>query len=310
MIQGMRRSGTTFLYDVLCADDRFDAYYEPLAPAIRKAVGGGSRIRDVDFFDKIRRVRAEFGRRRPELDLASLNCGAPRSAEAEVSAEFGQEVSDYLDFLLQRADWSLLKFVRAAAKLPALAALDPGVKVVHIVRDPRAVTTSFLFGKGQKHADLFQDPAAFFEHGNDSDGPGQLQALQLADHLIEVGTLAVKPEAPTAHKLLGLWQWHFRVTHTDGMKALGGSRYLLLRHEDVLENPEPSIDAIYALLGQEVPGAVRRWMKAHLDPTPRIFVPDDPRWRSAFEALAMGDDLVEAGYPRILEADVTEGSRP
>jgi len=304
-IQGMRRSGTTFLFDVLSADDRFDTYYEPLAPARRKAVGGGSRIRDVDFFDKIRQVRAEFGRGRPGLDLARLNQGAPRSCAAEFASEFEPDVADYVSFLFERADWSLLKFVRASAKLPALLRLRPDLKVVHIVRDPRAVVTSYLFGKGRKHADRYRDPAAFFGHDGSSEGPMQLQALMLADQLIADGLLALRSDAPTVLKLLGLWKWHFRVTHGDGIRVLGANRYLLVRHEEILARPESSIESIFALIGEEVPGPVRHWLHQHLDPEPRIFEPFDCRWRDAIGALAMEDELTEAGYEGILEANVT-----
>jgi hypothetical protein len=37
----MCRSDTTFLYDILSVDGRFDAHYEPLAKAQKVAKGGG-----------------------------------------------------------------------------------------------------------------------------------------------------------------------------------------------------------------------------------------------------------------------------
>ena len=40
-IQGMRRSGTTILFDILWEDERFDCYYEPFAAAKKEVWGGG-----------------------------------------------------------------------------------------------------------------------------------------------------------------------------------------------------------------------------------------------------------------------------
>ena len=37
-IQGMRRNGTTILFDLFCEDDLYDCYYEPLAAAVKPAI--------------------------------------------------------------------------------------------------------------------------------------------------------------------------------------------------------------------------------------------------------------------------------
>ncbi len=43
-IQGMRRSGTTILYDLFSADPSLTCFYEPLA-AGRPSIGGGIRMK-------------------------------------------------------------------------------------------------------------------------------------------------------------------------------------------------------------------------------------------------------------------------
>ncbi len=87
-IQGMRRSGTTFLFDILSADGRFDGYYEPLAKAKRRALGGGSGVSKEDFFHKIRETRNAFASfyNLPNTDI--LNYGAPRCPELELKWTF------------------------------------------------------------------------------------------------------------------------------------------------------------------------------------------------------------------------------
>ena len=49
-IQGMRRSGTTILFDILSVDPYFDSYYEPFAAANKEAIGGGSGMHKLIFF--------------------------------------------------------------------------------------------------------------------------------------------------------------------------------------------------------------------------------------------------------------------
>ena len=55
-VQGMRRSGTTILYDLLYEDPLLTCFYEPLASA-RPAVGGGSGVRDLDLSRRPKHLR-------------------------------------------------------------------------------------------------------------------------------------------------------------------------------------------------------------------------------------------------------------
>ena len=89
-IQGLRRSGTTFLFDIFLEDDRFACHYEPFARALA-SVGGGSGVHDADLFESVRAKRASFLDRYPEWSsrcpdfsaLNFLNYGAPRLPELE-----------------------------------------------------------------------------------------------------------------------------------------------------------------------------------------------------------------------------------
>lgn len=299
-IQGIRRSATTFLFDVLCADGRFDAYYEPLAAARRPAVGGGSQVRAEDFFEKIRRVRKEYAEAVGLDDPRVLNWGAPRNAELETGQEWDPWVEGYLQFLLDRSDHTLLKFVRAYDKVERLQELDPGACLFHIVRDPRAVATSFLFGKGQVHRALFARPDTFFGYRGDpgrdgAEGPRNLQALQVADWLSEQGQLDVDPDGPVYERLLALWGYHFRQTHRDG-RACFGERYRLVRYEDLLQRPEDTLAQLYAALGESCRPSALQWLQTHAAERPQVFAESDSRWAKSLERLGLGPSLAEAGY--------------
>jgi hypothetical protein len=301
-IQGLRRSSTTFLFDVLLADPRFVGWYEPLAAAKVKAVGGGSRMSDVDFYEALRDARARFAAQSGLADPDVLNHGAPRRPELELDSDLPGPVAAYVNFLCDEAEFTVLKFVRAWRKLPALVAARPTAKIVHIVRDPRAVVTSFLFGKGRKNAARYDDAAAFFEQHGPAKGN---QGLAIADALIASGELTIGSDDPHALKLLGVWQHHFRSAHRDGLR-LGAARYLLLRHEDLLAAPLDAIGRVYRLIGEDVPQSVTDFLTTRLDPRPRIHEPEDPRWTAMFERLALAPELLAAGYPEIAGATTAE----
>lgn len=292
-IQGLRRSSTTFLYDILLADPRFDGYYEPLAAAQKQAIGGGSRMSDVDFFEKIRDVRRRYCESIGSSEIELLNHGAPRDPKVELERELPKLVEGYVRFMTEQSEWTVLKFVRAWRKLAFLGARFPNAKILHIVRDPRAVVTSFLFGKGQKNAARFKSPEDFFGLADNAKGN---QGIQVANELIARGELRLPESATNAEKLLGLWQVHFRSSHDDGTQKLGPKQYLLVRHEDFLERAGETVERIYAFLGDAVPDSVREFLRAKLDPRQRIYEPNDPRWQRMIESVGCQRELREAGY--------------
>ena len=72
-IQGMRRSGTTILYDALLEDPALDCFYEPLRED-DVTVGGGSGAREDDSFAETRRLRDAFREAEfPDLDSTDFN---------------------------------------------------------------------------------------------------------------------------------------------------------------------------------------------------------------------------------------------
>ena len=163
LIQGMRRSGTTILYDLISADPLLRCFYEPLA-AGRPAIGGGSGLRDVDLFADVRDAREAFAALHVELeDTSLLNYGAPRDWRLEFERSLPPIVREYLRFLLAQHQAVAMKFTRMSCKIPVLAEIAPQAKLIHLVRDPRAVAVSYLFGKHHRRREQMQDPDAFFE---------------------------------------------------------------------------------------------------------------------------------------------------
>ena len=154
-----------------------------------------------------------------------------------------------------------------ARHMPLLARLWPGAQFVHIIRDGRDVTCSWM----------------------------------------EKGWLAGAP-----HRIGSIWADVVTIARRDGAE-LGADRYLEVRYEDLVAEPEPTLRAICAHLGEEFTPKLltpaRRTSDswgAH-DKAPYVHAIRDTsvgRWRSeltsdqqALVASAAGDLIEELGYP-------------
>ena len=305
-IQGVRRSGTTFLFDVLGMDARLSGYYEPLGLSIRPSLGGGSGIRGEDYFEKVRDVRAAFLGTGDASALRSLNEGGPDRPEVEFEPDFRPQTVRYLRYVLEREpNQALLKFVRAACKARALARLAPGAFFLHIVRDPRAVVTSFLLGKQQRHRGRFQRGEDLFAQDHVASGRRQF-AQGLLQHLPNAKEFSGFERFPDYMQLLALWAYSFARTHRDAARAFK-ARYVLLRHEDLLADANATMSRLYEDLGLEaMPDEVRRWLEAHVQRAPICWSPHNRHWFQAFDRLKIRGVLEAAGYENLDDAPMKD----
>ena len=291
-VQGMRRSGTTIVYDALLEDGGLRCLYEPFT-SDKVAIGGGSGMRGHDLFAEVRALRERFRReRRPELDTTLLNHGAPRDPELELQRDLPDYCSEYLRFLLEQAPDNLVKEVRLYCKLPVVAEISPGASVLHVVRDPRAVASSIMLGRGRKRRRLFEDPDAFFTHRSE-------RSLFASRALSEV--LLRRPEhrhlrgCPDLERILLVWRFTFEEARRDGLRCFG-DRYRLMRHEDLTADPARGVAAIYALLARRPPPHVLDWAERNVSAREDVFAPTDARWARAAARVGLEPALRAAGY--------------
>jgi hypothetical protein len=302
-IQGMRRSGTTILFDALLEDPEVTGFYEPLREQ-DVTVGGGSGARSDDAFAATRELRERFARERyPEVPIDEFNWGGPREPELELEPDLPDHCLELLRHLLElgrqaegRRD-TAIKETRLYMKVPVLAGLDPDAALVHVVRDPRAVAASIVLGRGWRRLRKLRTANDFF---TDRVERKLWSSREISTRLLERSGYPAIDEPSNVERVLLTWRLTFEAPRIEG-RRLFGDRYLLLRNEDLRSDPGGSIARVYRLLGRPVPDAVATWAKRNVKSGQRIFAGKDPRWLSSFERLGMGEAIEQAGYPELLE---------
>lgn len=293
---GLRRSGTTILYDALREDDDLECFYEPLREQ-EATIGGGSGARDEDAFADTRERREAFRTERyPDLQPELFNWGGPRAPELELEAELPPFVREFLASLLEAAPDVAIKETRLHHKLGEVAALDPDAIVVHLVRDPRAVTASMLLGR-RRRTDIYPDADTFFTART---GRRLWSSRRISEAAaVSLRSLELPNDIPDFLRPLIVWKIAFQTTDGDG-RRLFGDRYMPVRLEDLRADPARELDRIYSALGRSVPGDVASWAAENIRSDADIHLADDPRWARAAALLEMQPELERAGY-----ADIT-----
>jgi len=292
-IQGMRRSGTTILFDIFWEDGNFDCYYEPLAAANKEALGGGSGVHSVDYFDKIRDCRKTFMLRYQQLENVDLlNYGAPRLPILEFESDVPDYVREYIKFMISQSEHTLIKFTRIYCKVRVLWEIDPEAKFIHIVRDPRAVTASYLFGKGQRNKDRYPNEKIFFKKRSNYSA---WSSFPFSEYILGTPEYSHLKKCEDFLRILVIWKYNFKKTHEVG-KNLFGKNYLLLRHEDLLCDTRNTLKSIYDFIEMPLPLNVLNWALEKVNSRSNLFAPDNPLWGKAFKKLNMDEELSISGY--------------
>jgi len=259
-IQGMRRSGTTILYDAFAEDPELQRFYEPFREEA-ETPGGGSGARAEDLFAETRELRRQFKRElRPEVPLELFNHGGPRAPALELHPALPSWGVDLLRFLLGQAPNVLLKEVRLFRKVPDLHRVDPDAALVHIVRDPRAVAGSMLLGRGRRHSARYADADAFFEAWTRRK---LWSSTAIARNVLAAGEHeGLERGVPDFMRPLVVWKAAWESLRTDG-RRLFGERYVPIRLEDLRIDPEGELHRIYDAIGRSTPDGVREWAESN-----------------------------------------------
>ena len=306
VIQGMRRSGTTILYDALLEDPELHCFYEPLREE-GETPGGGSDARESDPFTETRELRRAYrDANHPDVPIEEFNWGGPRDPALELEPELPDHCAGFLRELLVRDEQVLIKETRLYDKLPAvhrLAGEDP--VLVHVVRDPRAVAASMMMGRGRKRAEAYPTPDSFF---GERERRKLWSSRQLSQLLLRRPEYSHLRRPANYVRVLLVWKHTFESTFREG-RRLFGDRYVLLRNEELRADPAAGIAKVYRAAGRHTPPAVAEWARGKVRPPEVPYAATDPRWTEAFASLGMRDALEDAGYP-VLADEVADARAP
>ena len=291
-IQGMRRSGTTILYDALREDPGLRCFYEPLREQAETR-GGGSGARDEDAFGETRELRQAFrDSHYPNLAIEDFNWGGPRRPALELDPDLPPHCRDWLGYLLGQDRRVVIKETRLANKVPVLAQLDPDAVLIHVVRDPRAVTASIVLGRGRRQLERLKDADGFFADRK----PRKLWSSRaISEQLLGSPLYGEIKDPSNVLRVLLVWRECFETTWSEARRHLG-ERYLLLRNEDMRTNPEGTLGRIYSQLGRPLPREVVRWAQENVREPEPVFAGEDPRWRVELERAGIAQAMATAGY--------------
>jgi hypothetical protein len=297
LMQGMRRSGTTILYDALLEDPGLHCFYEPFREDA-ETPGGGSGARTTDPFAETRGLRRAYRDEHwPGLDLAEFNLGGPGNPEREIGPEMPEHCAGFLRTLLDRDEPVLIKETRLYDKLEAVRGLTPEDAVlVHVVRDPRAVAASMMTGKSRSRA--YGTADEFFA---EREKRKLWSSRALSRILLQRPEYAHVRRPANFERILLVWKHTFESTRREG-RLLFGDRYVLLRNEELRADPVAAIARVYEAARRETPAAVAEWARGKVREPEVPFAATDPRWSEAFTELDMGPALRDAGYAQIAES--------
>lgn len=292
ILQGMRRSGTTIVYDALAQDDELSLWYEPLAAATHPAIGGGSGARQIDVFSQLRQARQCFAQDHSLADTDILNYGAPRDAALEFLPDLPDVVEQYLRFLIEHPGPVAAKFTRIYAKVPVIHQLFPTAGFVHLVRDPRAVVMSYLFGKKRRYEKRTSPPRVFFGRRSERSA---WSSYPFSERIRLEYQHEDLPEPTDLERVLLVWRYTYEKVRDDSASTFG-TRAIRVRHEDFCADPADELERMYSLLGRTVPGATVAWAEANLRTPAPIHAVNDRRWRIALERMNMIETVRSCGY--------------
>ena len=277
----MRRSGTTILFDALLEDPELRCFYEPLR---EQDVIGRRRQRGA----RHRRVRGDAGRCASSSSACTTrtsrsrsSTGAGRATRRSSSTTAARPCRELLAFLIEGTRGR----DQGDAPLPQARRRRrdrPGARLVHLVRDPRAVTASIMFGRRGRHGERFPTADAFFEARSErklwSSG-GSRSAHRRARLDPEIA------DPPDFMRVLAVWRPRSRRPPGGGQCSASATCGCATRTSRRSRRPGASVP----LLGRPMPNEGQAPGRSSTSAPRPIPFEDDPRWAEAAERSVSRD---------------------
>ena len=197
---------------------------------------------------------------------------------------------NYLEFLLHSDPRVAIKFTRMHHHLDVLKKIAPDGRLLLAVRDPRAVASSYLYGRGQKHRGIYETEQDFFKKSTNRN-PWSMRALSnelIGEHY--PGTLFSDLE-----RVLLLWKHKNQKMIKDG-EYYFESRHKVMRHEYFLLDAPAAMNSVFDFLELEIGAAQYEWAKTNIQRTSSLPYKNSVFWDEVFAKLEMSDLVASLGY--------------
>lgn len=287
VVLGLRRSGTTALWEVLRQDPQHICYDEPLSPLLELLPANNAKGTWDEFI--ARRARDPAG-------WAVQFAPVPRGEELTPQLTLAQ--GRYLRHLCADGP-AVIDETRATGKLAPLRAVIGPAVFVHLYRHPVAFASSHMiasqnprFLRQRLHRlGLFRRWFYFDAWGMESFWRAPLRDATTA-LLRREGIIAPAPRAPAIQKLLALWLMSFRRLERQGPR-LCGEGFVSMSFEAFCADPIRHLGALYARACR----APFSFEVGSIHTAARGYRPDDPRWRAAAEAVGFSEAELARFFP-------------
>ena len=291
-ILGLRRSGTTLLFNILRQDKRFVSFDEPFSPAIRDVPNYFAKGTWNSYYRIFEEGPREF------WDLISSI-----SWDEELDSGLTPKQVAWLEYLLSRGASVLIDETRLHSKMDALQRLVPNASIIHLHRSASAFTSSHLIPREPSNGFLNcirsrsaqQYRKIVFWRPNRPFDSWQIESIigtkpnQCFGQMLEREHIDAERvfSGGAVSKLLAYWLLHFRRIEADG-KRLFGSRFLSVKFESFCENPTQLGKIIHKLSGIDVETAdfdkVQHARGAHMS--------DSIKWKEKAALAGFGDQEI------------------
>lgn len=283
LIVGLRRSGTTILWETLSQNPEYTGYDEPFHPRL----WSGVRENDKGTWDTL----GEFWEKHGGPPVAGL---LPITPLDEIDSRLSDSQKYYLK-LLQK-DLSVIDSVRVWSKLSHLVEDDGKTLIVHLVRSPIGWATAHIVPPD--HISIKRRVANHFRRAlffHRSGGFNFWHYEEIYEHMVATGSFARRNESyitesayikPAYIKLLKLWWEATKRLHEDA-RRFRCNPVLTVTLEQFSNSPNETLGLIATAAGS----SSRELDASNVSGVRLGHRPNDKRWEAAF---------LKAGVPIIL----------
>lgn len=288
LISGLRRSGSTILWETFRRDHRNLCFDEPFHPLLWEGMRENVKGTWPELSDLWRR----FGG-------SPVAGAAPISPIDELDPQVSSQQREYLSLLFQQKHAVVVDEVRAWNKLPSLLVSAPDILVIHLVRSPRAWVSAQLLPSGsaswRRRLSNTYRRASFFRRSGQFDNWHYEEIIEEAlrrNHPVFRYSSHDAEDImrqPAHRKLLTFWWTAVQRVNEDLLQNLG-IRFMTVTLEEFSKQAGRVIERVYSHA---------RW------PTPSVdydhvtsvnpgWQPNSKRWSEAFEWVGIPKEFMDS----------------